>query len=252
MKEKPIIFTTEMIKPILDNSKTRTRRIMKPQLPCHGFSRYETTDCDVVSKGGRYIRCPYGAKGTILWVRETWARYGNFQNPKMGYVYRAGDNKIPDESQFIILKQRLQNNEIKWCPSIHMPRRVARLFLKVEDIKIEQLQDITEEEAIAEGVERDRDGWKAYDVIQAGLYKSEAHTFNLAPYKSAIYSFQSLWDSLYSAPSPVKRKGKTTHYESYPWENIQETREHKGLPWIVKGNPWLWNIKFVRLEGYNG
>lgn len=148
MAIKPILFNTEMVRAILDGRKTCTRRLIKPQpdkkhiyplgfvtdstekkeVGCFGFAANEY--------GGsiQYVKPPYRyAPGDILYVRETWKKAPN------GYYYYEDwqRNDIADVT--------------KWKPSIHMPKEAARIWLKVTDVRVERLQDITEAQAQAEG-----------------------------------------------------------------------------------------------------
>lgn len=110
---------------------------------------------------------------------------------------------------------------LKWKPSIHMPKEAARIFLRVAEARVERLQEITEEQAIQEG-------------------------------EKSWTDFIRIWNDCYAAPKAVKENGIITHYESYPFEEIRETRQHKGLPWIITGNPWVWVIEFERCEKPEG
>lgn len=126
---KPILFNTEMVHAILNGSKTMTRRLIKPQ-PCIHFSLLET----LFSIGGRF---PYN-KNDILYVRETWGTYTPDPEKFNPRLYFKASDHAP--------------NEIKWRPSIHMPKEVARIFLRVTGVKVERLQDITMDDMKAEGV----------------------------------------------------------------------------------------------------
>lgn len=141
---KPILFNTEMVKAIMDGRKTVTRRPVKPSLKAaHCFLGSEDGGYTFDFMCGEYngsvfvdwvdsIVSPF-VRGDILWVRETWARdpFGN------GYIY-------PTET--------VRTGQ-KWSPSIHMPKKAARLFLRVTEVRVERLQDMTEEDAFAEGYE---------------------------------------------------------------------------------------------------
>lgn len=117
-KDKPIIFNTEMVKAILDDRKTQTRRIIKLQPPNHVGT------------------CPYSI-GKKLWVRETWN-----DDWCDNVIYRA------DGGSAITAGYK---KEPKWKPSIFMPKNYARIWLEVTAIGIERLQDITEQDAMEEG-----------------------------------------------------------------------------------------------------
>lgn len=124
MTDRPILFSAPMVRALLDGRKTQTRRILKPQ-PLMGYTPDVTA-----SKGIRF------AKGDRLYVRErVWLPEGT-DNPHGHVTYHAdhGDDRA-----------------LKWRPGIHMPRWASRLTLTVTDVRIERLQEISEEDAIAEG-----------------------------------------------------------------------------------------------------
>lgn len=148
MAIKPILFNTEMVRAILDGLKTCTRRIVKPQPDeKHTFPLGFVTDSTekknvgcfgfgIDEYGGsiQYVKPPYGyAPGDILYVRETWKKAPN------GYYYYEDwqRNDIADVT--------------KWKPSIYMPKDAARIWLKVTDVRVERLQDMTDDDAEAEG-----------------------------------------------------------------------------------------------------
>jgi len=132
---KPIIFSTEMVRAMLDGRKTQTRRVIKPQPES--------------MKDGKLPKCPY-QPGDILWVRETWYYEEHMHELTAGdpdlpsgrykhrYICKASDPDYPVGNK-------------GWRPSIHMPREAARIFLRVIDVRVERLQEITEEDARAEG-----------------------------------------------------------------------------------------------------
>lgn len=146
MSMKPILFNTEMVRAILDGRKTCTRRVIKPQpdekhtyplgfvtdstekkeMGCFGFG------IDEYGGSIQYAKPPY-QPGDILYVRETWKKAPN------GYYYYE-DWQRDDIADVT-----------KWKPSIHMPKEAARIWLKVTDVKVERLQEITEVQAQAEG-----------------------------------------------------------------------------------------------------
>ena len=140
---KPIIFSTPMVQAILDGRKTQTRRVIKIEDITNNF------DIDVDGSAYAYINpatgdsCPPTAiakyqVGDILWVRETWGKDENGE-----YVYRTNYGTTEDDS--------FPPSMFKWRPSIHMPKDAARIFLKVTNVRVERLQDISEDEAIKEG-----------------------------------------------------------------------------------------------------
>ena len=139
MKEQPIIFSGSMVKAILDGRKTQTRRVIKPQPTMMDDDRRRLS---VLSD------CPYRS-GDHLWVRETWICEGKDQ-PGQGLHYRANACEA-DEKWF-------KEENWKWRSSIHMPRWASRLTIEVMKIRVERVQDITEEDAEAEGIIGDTGG----------------------------------------------------------------------------------------------
>ncbi len=130
MRERPILFNTEMVRAILEGRKTCTRRVLKQPFEVHP-NGYITK-----SRGNERL-CPYippYQPGDILYVRETWCK-GSYGNEKEKYYYKADDN----------------NFFCTWHPSIHMPKEAARIWLKVTDVRVERLQEITDDGAKAEG-----------------------------------------------------------------------------------------------------
>jgi len=123
INEKPILFNAEMVRAILNDRKTMTRRVIK-----------------------NFWNISYSPwqKGMTLWVRETWA--DNIKGCPNGITYRA-DHYDPQGDG--------PANPIKWKPSIYMPRWASRITLEIVNVRVEQVQDISEEDAIAEGVRTD-------------------------------------------------------------------------------------------------
>lgn len=153
---KPMLFNSQMVRAILDGHKSVTRRIIKPQptySPNYGLAwngQAYGTGLPPTLKGAAYNfrkAAPY-QPGDILYVRETWAQpYG------AGYKYAAdyGEHDIVEADHGNV---SVSKNMIKWHPSIHMPRDAARIFLSVKSVHVEQLQDITEDQAEKEGFYR--------------------------------------------------------------------------------------------------
>ena len=131
-KLKPILFSTSMVQSILTGNKSQTRRIIKPQPDSRGLRNgngllYEDWHGSIVK-----AKCQIG---DILWVRETWSKTDGGK-----YIYRASNPQF---------------NPI-WKPSIFMFREAARIFLKVTNIRVERLQDISNKDAIAEGIDMNK------------------------------------------------------------------------------------------------
>ncbi len=146
MNEKPILFSAEMVRAILEDRKTQTRRVMKPQ-PVkdeYGFwtwagAGWSRDDVAPVMPGHSMAnRCPFGQIGDRLWVRETWAG-----DDWTGYAYKATE---PDALPF---GEEVSFN--KWKPSIFMPRSASRISLEIVNVRVERLQKITLADIEAEG-----------------------------------------------------------------------------------------------------
>jgi hypothetical protein len=192
MKEHPILFSTPMVQAILEGRKSKTRRIMKIQ------PKHQEVNFGWANIGERWyyppvapmidIKCPYGQPGDILWVRETWqhTKVLNIHqtDENYGYVYKADGQPWEDYEGWT------------WKPSIFMPKDACRIFLKLTKIRIERLEDITKEDAIAEGIEKweqmCQTRYKSYVEPMVGFWDDGSHlqTGGVHP---AIASYRSLW-----------------------------------------------------------
>lgn len=195
----PILFNTEMVRAILDGRKDATRRIVKGFIPNDAVWGYTA----FTPKG--YISCRgtfadgYGEKffklpcepGNILYVRETWKKAPN------GYYYYEDwqKNDIADIT--------------KWKPSIRMPKEAARIWLKVTDVRVERLQNITEDGSKAEGAIDNRGFIHSPDNEYDRIHTAREH-------------FIEIWNSTI----------KKSDFERCSWD----------------ANPWVWVIEFERCE----
>ena len=246
---KPMIFSTEMVQAILrtKNPKSQTRRVMKPQLgpgPPEGQYRYDGVQegipaIELLDAAGNsteeYFECgkPPCEVGDTLWVKEAWLKLDSCEGC-------GCDNEPEDQSGCYLYKATHVCDvlDTPWKSPRFMPRAAARIYLQVVDMWPERLQDISEEDAISGGALRAN--W-TYDMPKDLQHKS--------PY---IIGYAKIWDEINAKPKPVyvtiNGKKTITHYESHPWEDVQETREYRGKSWIVRGNPWVWAISFERID----
>jgi hypothetical protein len=172
VKEGPILFSAPMIKAILEGKKTQTRRIVKPQPNDVGYGN----KCEVhpyctgtkwplayyerrngLWNSSQPLKCPYGKVGDRLWVRESFADVtAAFDDAdEMRHVAFRADNSVWDcYGQMLYLEQLGQSGIYvdKWKPSIHMPRFASRITLEITNIRVERVQDISADDAQAEGM----------------------------------------------------------------------------------------------------
>lgn len=232
-KYHPILYSTAMVCAILEGRKTQTRRIIKPQ-PTDDWmqnTRQFSPDGNMFDHRGKQvfwlekpnfiwdgktkadseIKPRFGAPGDILWVREKWCR----NTAGIGYPYHfyaANDTfTYPDRE--------------KWKPGIHMPRAATRLWTINKGTRVQRLQDISEADAIAEGIDR-YDGYSGDDV----LWKNYINPDN--PVDCPIVSYQTLWEVINGAGSweanPLVWAVTNPQYDMPidEWMNFKD-----GLPW---------------------
>jgi hypothetical protein len=214
MKERQILFSGPMVRAILEDRKTQTRRVMKPQPEPVNFDdrtlgfRLPGEVSVPVGMTNLHLStlvacntlplCPHGVPGDRLWVKETWGFTA-------GWPMGSQRQHVADRMPWFIgsMAYRADRPEGNWCwrPSIHMPRLYSRIALEVTKVRVERIRDISDADAAAEGVEpQEWDGCPVPD-----------HT---GPY-------QVLWDSING-----KRNGG-----QYSWT----------------ANPWVWAIDFRRI-----
>ena len=165
MAIKPILFNTDMVRAILDGRKTCARRVVKPQWEECPHCKYVHNEYiyDKLAKNVYCARCGYPMEperrspyqpGYILYVRETWQYLyeldGNEQVIEdTGKYYYAATDTIPFDTY--VDENGVKHDHAPWRPSIHMPKEAARIWLKVTDVKVERLQEITEAQTEEEG-----------------------------------------------------------------------------------------------------
>ena len=210
-KERPIIFSGEMIKAILEGKKTQTRRVIKPQPGGHRDGCWPVDSNSplaefcfwhdlIEEKPDEQIFCPYGKPGDRLWVREAWADMVCVSSTERGKGkgesnphYKAS----ADSTELKILKSA-------WKPSIHMPKWASRITLEIKNVRVEKVQKIPVYDAYWEGAPAcDIHG---HDDCFYGIHGHQC-------------SFERLWDSI-----NAKR--------GYGWDK----------------NPWVWVIEFKRSD----
>lgn len=229
-RDRPILFSGPMVRAILEGRKTQTRRVVNPQPPgwlaAHldsGFREVRHLHGDLFgAMAGRgavracrsdaTVRCPYGAPGGRLWVRETWAVLGNDDGhpcnasrrlcsmQQAQRIYRADTSPAP--YGLARLPDELGDFAGPWRPSIHMPRWASRIDLEIVAVRVERVQEITREDVAAEGFTDEFLEWPG---------------------------------------SPEQKRARSMLTFERGWDQINGKR----APWSA--NPWVWVLTFRRL-----
>lgn len=235
MKERPILFSSPMVRAILDGRKTQTRRVVKPQPVPH-----ESADPgDVVWFGGKMQKVresrgrnkramgllnahdwnPYGKPGDRLWVKENYRLGNQWDDTPAGMVFASPKPDVWYEADGARQNGLDRTHLGRLRPSIHMPRKISRLTLEITGVRVKRLQSISEADAIAEGVDvlsgTDVPGWNKHARYAAPLSRPVLARGDWLP--SARYAFEDLWESINGPGS-----------------------------WAA--NPWAWVIEFRRIE----
>ena len=198
-KIKPILFSTPMVQAILKGKKTQTRQKIKPHKNLHGGVEADTEKLIYINwdaNGNELHQKPKHKIGDILWVREAWSDYDNQANY---YIYRADYDKAATGFWY-------EEEQINWCPfpkwksPIIMPKDAARIFLEITNVRIEQLQDISEEDAVKEGIYAKPGSVSGTRWYRKFITESEARIEGLFT-KSAKECYQTLWESIHGKES---------------------------------------------------
>ncbi|KIP13439.1 hypothetical protein KY49_680 [Burkholderia sp. MSHR3999] len=232
MKERPILFSGPMVRAILDGRKTQTRRVVNPQ-PVYGdiagtfaswmFKKRHASGRWLYPNARDFVlaECPHGQPGDRLWVRETWQHCNHPLGPYDAdclVFYRADyldDPHGPDGEKSPEGKYR------DWRPSIHMPRAASRITLEITDVRVERLQDISEVDAIDEGVLTLDEGWARQQFPDYFATRDATLPGEKPP----------------RGPSPRVRFSKL-------WNSLNASRGHG---WDT--NPWVWAVQFRGIHG---
>ncbi len=224
VKERPIIFSGPMVRAILAGKKTQTRRVMKRQpesspamfdpsggrldssladLPCWAIWPAPQADKDG-SHADHGCKFPYGRVGDRLWVKETWSPDHAAFYPNFPTVFRA-NGEMEIEGGKVFSPEVKAWHPFRWRSPIHLPRRLSRLTLEIAGVKAERLNDISEEDAKAEGVVPSVEPPAIRALRQAAGAKWV--------YAGHLTEYRHLWETIHGADS---------------WD----------------ANPWVWAIAF--------
>lgn len=227
MKKRPILFSAPMVLAILDGKKTQTRRVLKNAPPdTEFFSTYHHPNDErrgqhfyAVAAGALTsfaVPCPYGQPGDRLWVRETWQHanspHGPYE-PSCTCFYRAD---YWDDPHGMDGEKSPEGKYRTWIPSIHMFRSASRITLEVVTVRVERLHDISDADALDEGIKRysfrPDDGWPLCDGY---THLPDDGKCTLQP--TAAEAYRELWASINGTGS---------------WD----------------ANPWVWVVEFKRVD----
>ena len=190
MATKPILFNTQMVRAILDGRKSCTRRIVKPQWKECPNCKYVHNEYiyDNLAENVYCARCGYPLvperrapyqPGDILYVRETWERFEcwNCEGDEKGNCPKEPKKSVLDKTCGCYMYRATDeiSGDAKWHPSIHMPKEAARIWLKVTDVRVERLQEIT-----------------ADDIRNEGLSSAAVHCGDM---EIALKEWENLWNS---------------------------------------------------------
>ncbi len=228
-KEHPILFSTPMVQAILEGRKTQTRRVIKPQpKPELSYFGWEVPNYTHVAFGNNFKieskhKNRYGQPGDLLWVRENWASSKALDKVKPSNIlsgfpceYQAGGTSLMNYNELI--------DRGRWRPSIHMPKHAARIWLKVKDVRVERVQDISEEDILKEGVRIPVNRETGNVVVRLGVDNS---ALSFLPEKSINTKYtQSQLLFAHWAELWCKVNGRQS------WD----------------ANPWVWVITFEELS----
>jgi hypothetical protein len=219
VRERPILFSGPMVRAILEGRKTQTRRVIRPQ-PMVADEFDSATMTAAWQSGDVNVRCPYGQPGDRLWVRETYLAMSIAGGPVRDVMYSDW------EDYDICYPTKADKYPLGWkvVPAIHMPRSESRLTLEITEVRVQRLQEISNEEAAEEGIEQDV--WDQALVCRD--YSTPDKWFQMWSDDMSRYvdlddinrqSFRTLWDSI-----NAKR--------AYGWD----------------ANPWVWAISFKPVD----
>ncbi|SOD42428.1 hypothetical protein [Nitrosovibrio sp. Nv4] len=199
MKERPILFSAPMVRALLEGRKTQTRRIVKGA--ALEWLAPGMFTCECVASPENHL-CPHGRPGDRLWVKETWQvfRPGS-ETPILGRMKEQPGGIVcmsyaASEDERVAEYPHAKRFNGPWRPSIFMPRWASRILLEITDIRVERLQDISEEDAIAEGVQI-TDEWTGCAEDLNG---------------SHVQAYRHLWESINGAGS----------WDANPWVWVVE------------------------------
>lgn len=227
MKERPILFTGEMVRAILDGGKTQTRRLVKNQKHPHGtWATPEEVAAEFIG-GTCAFSPPKGRVGDLLWVCETFYWEEGSDKTTEQVAYRASTEMPPE----------VKAMGCCWTPSIHMPRWASRIDLEITAVRVERVQDMegmdaASSDALKEGVHRiHHEGGNYY----YSAFRNQPDPKN---WTDPCLAFKELWQSIY---------GNRPKLQSKRYQRVKRWLDtHPPTDWDA--NPWVWVYEFRRIK----
>ena len=267
MAIKPVIFSGPMVRALLADRKSQTRRVLDPQ-PRHGLCRcpHSPTGFAYRLADGKCACKPVPIRyqpGDLLWVRETWNLFLLSQDGEQAWPAK----RIPKEDprpdavrcgQVVDFPvdglPGYDGGKGPWRPGIHMPRWASRITLPVIETRVQRVRQISDDDAIAEGI---------YCNPIPGCRKCPWGIYGLPEFQSGFGSprraFRTLWDSINAKPRPRYERGpdgrrRIVAYDSFPWSGYDHgeaprTETHRGKPHHITPNPWVAAYTFTVRRG---
>nr|WP_041930735.1 hypothetical protein [Pantoea ananatis] len=239
MRERPILLNAEMVRAVLDGRKTQTRRIIQSpaknmQVRGHecisyrapGDKWYQDYVFSMRDRSGTWqdykheqflAKCPFGAVGDRLWVRETF-RVHSRATDVATLVYKASEQQSWTQQVHRVPIEKCNKPAVidTWTPSVHMPRWASRITLEITGVRVERLNSISHRDACREGLFREEYNWRENEFpLDDIAYRTSSAA--KTRYSCPKRCFQELWQSIYGVDS---------------WQ----------------ANPWVWVIEFKRVE----
>lgn len=229
MTERPILFSAPMVRAIVSGTKTQTRRIVK-DTGLYAIEDHHGVETAQRERVALATRCPYGQAGDLIWVKERHAFLDVVKSAMSQFT--LGDGKVgPDVWNLCIEycdgtengakkvegarpKQTRERGETGWRPSIYTPRWASRITLEITGTRVERLQDISEDDAVAEGVFR----------------KIGTH-----PLGDVVETYDGAGELIYAAPTQAREEYRRL------WQSING-------PGSWAANPWVWVVSFRRIN----
>lgn len=211
IKERPILFSAPMVRALMDGSKTQTRRILKGSTEFKGPYSPAYLEQHKESEGWKRI-CPHGKPGDRLWVREAWQSLCDHDHLKPSEIPPGSDVQYPATYDGWVSKRR---------PAMFMPRWASRILLEIVDVRVERLQDISEEDARGEGLKAlTKDG----QTIKYGIPDRDGF------------------------PGTDDDGWPWREWEQDPRKSYRKLWESINGPGSWDANPWVWVIEFKKVE----